>query len=134
MKQWPQEIWNGITTRSPTASRDTFEPTSSTTPIGSCPRMSPAFMNAPRVSYRCRSDPQMLVEVIRTMASLGCSIRGSGTSSTDTLRLPCHVTALMVALSWCWSSAGFLGLYAVYLMSGPLRVAREVNHVGPVSN
>ena len=35
MKQWPQEIWNGITTRSPTASRDTSEPTSSTTPIGS---------------------------------------------------------------------------------------------------
>ena len=114
MKQWPQEIWNGITTRSPTASRDTSEPTSSTIPIGSCPRMSPACMNAPRVSYRCRSDPQMLVEVIRTMASVGRSIRGSGTSSTDTLRLPCHVTALMV-ISWCCPAAVVLALYAVYL-------------------
>jgi uncharacterized protein len=36
MKQLPQEIWKGITTRSPGASSLTSEPTSSTTPIGSC--------------------------------------------------------------------------------------------------
>src|SRR3954452_3768488 len=62
-------------------------------PIGSWPRTSPRSMNGPRVSYRCRSDPQMLVLVILTMASVGCSIRGSGTSSTETFRLPCQVTA-----------------------------------------
>jgi hypothetical protein len=32
----------------------------------------------------CRSDPQMLVLVILTMASVGRSIFGSGTSSTAT--------------------------------------------------
>src|SRR6478752_6880553 len=102
-------------------------------PIGSCPRMSPGFMNAPRVSYRCRSDPQMLVEVIRTMASVGFSILGSGTSSTETFRLPCHVTAFIVVISRWWSAAGTLRLYAVYLISDPQRVAREVNHVESLS-
>ena len=35
MKQVPQEIWNGITTRSPGDRFATSEPTSSTIPIGS---------------------------------------------------------------------------------------------------
>jgi hypothetical protein len=37
----------------------------------------------------------MLVDVIRTIASVGSSIFGSGTVSTRTSRLPCHVTARM---------------------------------------
>ncbi|EUA31296.1 alcohol dehydrogenase GroES domain protein [Mycobacterium intracellulare] len=37
----------------------------------------------------------MLVDVTSTMASVGCSIFGSGTDSTLTSRLPCHVTAFM---------------------------------------
>src|ERR1700754_4408314 len=54
-------------------------------------------MNAPRTSYRGRSEPQMLVLVTRIIASLGSLIAGSGTVSTDTLRRPCHVTARMCA-------------------------------------
>ncbi|GGF16425.1 hypothetical protein GCM10007298_10570 [Williamsia phyllosphaerae] len=37
----------------------------------------------------------MLVEVTLMIASVGCSILGSGTSSTLTFRLPCQVTARM---------------------------------------
>ena len=45
MKHVPQAIWNGTTTRSPAARSVTAAPTSSTMPIGSCPRMSPSVMN-----------------------------------------------------------------------------------------
>jgi hypothetical protein len=41
-----------------------------TTPIASWPRMSPGVMTAPRTSYRCRSDPQMLVLVTPMIASV----------------------------------------------------------------
>ena len=50
MKQCPQQIWKGITTRSPTFRSPASGPTSSTMPIGSWPRMSPSPMNGPRVS------------------------------------------------------------------------------------
>src|SRR6476619_1831248 len=52
--------------------------------------MSPGLMNAPSTSYRCRSDPQMLVLVTLMIASVGSLITGSGTVSTDTFRRPCH--------------------------------------------
>ena len=42
MTQWPQEMLNGITTRSPGAMWVTSPPTASTMPIGSWPRMSPS--------------------------------------------------------------------------------------------
>lgn len=42
MKQWPQLMLNGTTTRSPGDTEVTSGPVSSTIPIGSCPRMSPA--------------------------------------------------------------------------------------------
>ena len=44
MKQCPHEMLNGSTTRSPGLTLVTSEPTSSTIPIGSCPRMSPSSM------------------------------------------------------------------------------------------
>ncbi len=47
MKQVPQETLNGTTTRSPTASSVTSDPTSAITPIGSWPRMSPTSRNGP---------------------------------------------------------------------------------------
>jgi hypothetical protein len=50
MKQCPHEIWNGMTTRSPGERSVTSGPTSSTTPIGSWPRMSPSSMNGSRTS------------------------------------------------------------------------------------
>ncbi len=95
MKQCPQAIWKGTTTRSPGRRSGTSEPTSSTMPMGSWPRMSPGVMNGVSTSYRCRSEPHSPVDVMRTTASVGSSIRGSGTSSTRTSRLPCQVTAFM---------------------------------------
>ena len=59
----------------------------STIPRFSWPNTMPGAA-AVRPSYMCRSEPQMAVEVTRTMTSLGCSIRGSGTSSTATLNGP----------------------------------------------
>jgi hypothetical protein len=38
----------------------------------------------------------MHVEVMRTIASVGSSILGSGTVSTRTSRLPCQVSAFIV--------------------------------------
>jgi len=90
----------GITTRSPGVSWEIPLPTSSTIPIGSCPRMSPSSRKGPSTSYRCRSEPQMPVEVIFTMASVGSWIVGSGTDSTRTSRLPCQVTAFMECLRY----------------------------------
>src|SRR5690606_41527319 len=46
-------------------------------------------------SYRCRSEPQIAVEVTSTIASVGSSMRGSGTSCTRTSRLPCQVAAFI---------------------------------------
>src|SRR5690349_702888 len=44
----------------------------------------------------CRSEPQMLVEVILTMMSQGCSIFASGTSFTVTVRGPSYTAAFMM--------------------------------------
>src|SRR5215203_32108 len=95
MKHEPHEMLNGITTRSPGAICVTSEPTSSTMPMGSWPRTSPSSRKGLISSYRWRSEPQMAVEVMRMIASVGSSILGSGTDSTLTSRLPCHVTAFM---------------------------------------
>ena len=86
-KHLPQPIGNGTTTRSPTFTLllSTSGPSSSTMPIGSWPRMSPGFMNGMKPSTRCRSEPQMQVEVMRTIASRRLMIFGSGTFSTFTL-------------------------------------------------
>lgn len=40
--------------------------------------VSPTSMDAPSPSYRCRSDPQMLLEVTRTIASVSYSMVGDG--------------------------------------------------------
>src|SRR5687767_8828512 len=87
---------NGITTRSPTAICCTSSPTATTRPMGSWPRMSPGTMNGASGRYRWRSDPQIAVEVISTMASVGSLMMGSETSS-----MPCHVTARTLS---SWSS------------------------------
>ncbi len=79
----PQATLNGTLTRSPTRTRVTPAPTSSTMPVFSCPKTVPSSTLV-RPSYMCRSDPQMLVVVIRMIASVGSSIRGSGTVVTST--------------------------------------------------
>src|SRR3954447_21827110 len=95
IQQCPQEIWKGIATRSPTFRSPHSEPTSTTWPMFSWPRMLPTPMNGASGSYRCRSDPQMFDVVTRMTASVGSWTKGSGTSSTRTSRCPCQVTAFM---------------------------------------
>src|SRR2546430_10602263 len=86
---------NGMTTRSPVRRLVIAGPTSSTMPIGSWPRMSPSVMKGPSTSYRCRSEPQMPLDVTRMTMSSGSWMAGSGTFSTRTSRRPCQVTAFM---------------------------------------
>ena len=78
-RQLPQAMVNGTTTRSPRFEFVTSLPTSSTIPMNSWPRMSPASMVGMKPSYRCRSEPQIAVRVILMMASCGFSNSGSGT-------------------------------------------------------
>src|SRR5215207_9255196 len=97
--QAPQEMGKGTTTRSPTFRFLTPGPTSTTSPMNSCPRMSPRSMVGTNPLNRCRSDPQMAVEVIFTIASCALRILGSGTSSICTFLLPIQQLAFMVCLS-----------------------------------
>src|SRR5829696_854847 len=97
-EQLPQAIGNGTTTRSPTWRLDTAGPTSTTSPMNSCPRMSPLRMVGMKPWNRCRSEPQMAVEVTRTMASRALRILGSGTSRTSRLVLPIQQLARMSEL------------------------------------
>src|ERR671916_1276084 len=58
----------------------------------------------------------MAVEVISTRASVGCSMTGSGTSSTRTSSVPCHVTARTgapVSVVPCRSSADAIAQLAL---------------------
>src|SRR3954452_13508236 len=57
--------------------------------------MSPSPRNAPSTSYRCRSEPQIPVDVTRMIASVGCSIVGSGTLSIRTSWTPCQARAFI---------------------------------------
>src|SRR5271165_1709114 len=99
IQQCPQEMLNGITTRSPARRWVMSAPVASTIPIGSCPSTSPGLRNGPRTPYRCRSEPQIAVEVTRMTMSFGSWITGSGTSVTSTCSFPCHVSARMRSLS-----------------------------------
>src|SRR5262249_31089759 len=61
-------------------------PTSTTSPMNSCPRTSPERMVGITPLNRCRSEPQIAVDVTRTTASCALTISGSGTVSTRTSR------------------------------------------------
>src|SRR5690606_10650867 len=58
--------------------------------------MSPDFMVGITPSYRCKSEPQIAVEVTLITASRGLIISGSATLSTRTSCFPCHVNARMI--------------------------------------
>src|SRR5687768_12248416 len=113
-KQLPQAIGNGTTTRSPTLilPLSTPGPTSSITPMNSWPTMSPGFIAGMNPLNRCRSDPQMHVDVTRTMASRSLMIFGSGTFSTLILPGPHQVTAFI---------AGLLGRFFFVNLGSPQR-------------
>src|SRR5690349_1492856 len=97
-KQLPHEIGNGTTTLSPGFRFFTALPVSTTSPMNSCPTMSPCSMVGIIPSYRCRSEPQIAVSVILTIASRGFRILGSGTSSTRTSFFPYQQVAFTLSL------------------------------------
>src|SRR5215208_2067048 len=88
----------GTTTRSPVLRFFTPRPTSTTSPMNSWPRMSPFRIDGTFPPYRCRSEPQMAVEVTRTTASRGERSSGSGTLSTRMSSLPNQQTAFIPRL------------------------------------
>src|SRR5918997_1143980 len=69
-KHLPQAMGNGTTTRSPFWTFFTALPVSTTSPMNSWPRMSPDSMVGTKPLYRCKSEPQMHVELTCTMQSL----------------------------------------------------------------
>ena len=81
--QVPSENANGMITKSPTLKFRTSEPMSSTTPMASWPIGLPVSVGS-SAPYGHRSLPQMEARVIRTTASVGSEIEGSGTSSIRT--------------------------------------------------
>src|SRR5215211_1206585 len=96
-KHLPHEMGKETTTRSPTFRSCTSGPTSTTSPMNSCPTMSPACIVGMKPLYRWRSEPQMAVEVIFTIASRLLRIFGSGTCSTRTSFLPYQQFALITS-------------------------------------
>src|SRR3954471_13719969 len=92
-KHEPQYTLNGTITRSPTWRFCTDGPTSSTTPMNSCPKVIPTRVSGIIPWYRWRSEPQMAAIVTRTIASFGCAIFGGAFSSTRTLYGPRYTMA-----------------------------------------
>src|SRR5947208_1440838 len=91
------------TTRSPTPKLRTIGPSCSTTPTASCPTMVPGSMPEKVPRTMCRSVPQMADAVMRTIASVGSWIVGSGTSSNRMSPTAWKTTAFMENLSNRWS-------------------------------
>src|SRR3954465_6811901 len=106
--QAPQAIGNGTTTRSPTVRLRTPLPTSTTSPMNSCPSTSPCSIVGTNPLYKWRSDPQIAVEVILTIASCELRILGSGSSTTSTFRLPIQQFAFMIHISLPEPCASFV--------------------------
>ena len=68
-------------TRSPTASVVTAEPSSVIVPTASWPRIVPGFTAGTSPLRMCRSVPQIVEESMRTITSVGSWMTGSGTVS-----------------------------------------------------
>ena len=96
----PQEVMQEISTLSPLRTPETPEPTSSTTPQPSWPRMRPSVTAGTSPFRMCRSVPQMVEVVTRTIASLASWILGLGLSSHAFLPGPWYVRAFIVPTSF----------------------------------
>src|ERR1044072_6853065 len=82
-------------TRSPGSSVVTASPISTTVPTASWPRIVPGCTSGPSPLRMWRSVPQIVAESIRTIASVGCWIAGSGTSSQERIPGPWYTSAFM---------------------------------------
>ncbi len=80
--QRPQALMQEISTWSPGLKLVTAAPTDSITPTPSCPRMVPGLQVGTSPLRMCRSVPQIVVRVMRTIASPGMASAGLGRSST----------------------------------------------------
>ncbi len=80
--QRPHELMHEISTWSPGLKVVTAAPTASITPTPSWPRMVPGLQVATSPLRMCRSVPQIVVRVMRTMASPGDATTGLARSST----------------------------------------------------
>jgi hypothetical protein len=83
----PSDHTNGETTRSPFFTVRTSLPTSSMTPMNSCPMRRPVSVGSIDL-YGHRSLPQMAERVTQTSAPVGSTRRASGTVSTRTSPAP----------------------------------------------
>src|SRR5271167_3644180 len=83
--QVPSPWLNGTTTRAPFLKLRTSLPTSSTTPVNSCPRIEPGCAASPihvqSPDHACQSERQMPLASTRTIALVGAQ-SGSGTVFT----------------------------------------------------
>src|SRR4051795_12333259 len=96
-KHVPQNTLKGTITRSPGFRFCTDGPTWSTTPMNSWPNVMPTRVSGIIPWYRWRSEPQIAARVTRTIASFGCSMRGTSFSSTRTLYGPRYTIARIQA-------------------------------------
>src|SRR5918998_2851652 len=119
---------NGTITRSPGLRFCTEDPTSCTTPMNSWPKVVPTRVSGIMPWYRCRSDPQIAASVTRTMASLGCSMRGMSFSSTRTLYGPRYTIAFIQAPDVRVSYPRFL---PGHLQRKPIQLTPEHPFIGP---
>src|ERR1700759_1922028 len=85
-------------TRSPGSSVVTALPISVTVPTASWPRIVPGVTSGTSPLRMCRSVPQIVEESILTIASVGCSIFGSGTSSQARCPGPWYTSAFISRL------------------------------------
>src|ERR1700683_2180606 len=86
-----------MSTRSPGLNAVTADPTLSTIPTPSWPRMRPGWQVGTSPLRMCRSVPQIVVFTILTIASVGAVISGFGRSSRAFLPGPRYTKAFIVA-------------------------------------
>jgi hypothetical protein len=81
--QVPQAVMHETSTRSPGSKPRTAEPVCSITPMPSCPSVRPSQTLGTSPLRMCRSVPQIVAVVMRTMASVASSSSGRGLSSQE---------------------------------------------------
>src|SRR6266436_6175462 len=91
----PQAEMHETRTRSPGRKAVTLGPVFSTVPTPSWPRMRPGAQVATSPLRMCKSVPQMVVFVIRTIASVAAAIAGIGRSSSAFLPGPRYTRAFI---------------------------------------
>ena len=92
-------------TRSPGTTVVTAAPTSTTVPTASWPRIVPGFTSGTSPLRMCRSVPQIVDESIRTIASVGSRMVGSGTDSQARFPGPWYTRAFISSSFRCLDSA-----------------------------